>query len=94
MSDMTFPLTIVIVSIVFVLLTYVHRVGHRGKDYDKFFYELSTKLVGHHMGWLFLDKSAVNNLVEYEARLNHVLSKYNDPLICNSNASPFIPLAA
>jgi hypothetical protein len=46
------------------------------------------------MDWLFLDKPAVNNSVEYEARLNHVLSKYNDPVICNSNASPFILLAA
>jgi hypothetical protein len=33
-----------------------------------------TRLVGHHMDWLFLDQPAVNNLVEYEARLNHVLS--------------------
>jgi PAS domain S-box-containing protein len=29
-----------------------------------------TRLVGHHMvDWLFLDKPAVNNMVEYEARL-------------------------
>ena len=48
-----------------------------------------TRLVGHHMDWLFLDKPAVNNLVEYEARLNHVLSKYNDPVICNYNPSKF-----
>src|SRR5689334_4383930 len=46
-----------------------------------------TRLVGHHMDWLFLDKPAVNNLVEYEARLNHVLSKYNDPVICNYDLS-------
>jgi len=48
-----------------------------------------TRLVGHHMDWLFLDKPAVNNLVEYEARLNQVLSKYNDPVICNYNLSKF-----
>jgi hypothetical protein len=48
-----------------------------------------TRLVGHHMDWLFLDKPAVNNLVEYEARLNHVLSKYNDPVICNYDLSKF-----
>jgi len=50
-----------------------------------------TRLVGHHMDWLFLDKPAINNLVEYEARLNHVLSKYNDPviLICNYDLSKF-----
>jgi KaiC/GvpD/RAD55 family RecA-like ATPase len=33
-----------------------------------------TRLVGHHMDWLFPDKPAVNNLLEYEARLNGVLS--------------------
>src|SRR3989442_2551668 len=48
-----------------------------------------TRLVGHHMDWLFQDKPAVNNLVEYEARLNHVLSKYNDPVICNYDSSKF-----
>jgi len=41
------------------------------------------------MDWLFLDKPAVNNLVEYEARLNHVLSKYNNPAICNYDLSKF-----
>ena len=48
-----------------------------------------TRLVGHHMDWLFLDKPATYNLVEYEARLNRVLSKYNDPVICNYNPSKF-----
>ena len=48
-----------------------------------------TRLVGHHMDWLFLDKPAVNNLLEYEARLNHVLSKHNDPVICNYDLSKF-----
>ena len=48
-----------------------------------------TRLVGHHMDWLFFDKPATYNLVEYEARLNHVLSKHNDPVICNYNPSKF-----
>jgi len=48
-----------------------------------------TRLVGHHMNWLFLDKPAVNNLLEYEARLNGVLSKYNDLVICNYDLSKF-----
>lgn len=48
-----------------------------------------TRLVGHHMDWLFLDKPVTYNLVEYEARLNHVLSKHNDPVICNYNPSKF-----
>jgi DcmR-like sensory protein len=48
-----------------------------------------TRLVGHHMDWLFRDESATYNLVEYEARLNQVLSKYHDPVICNYNPSKF-----
>jgi hypothetical protein len=51
-------------------------------------YEL-TRLVGHHMDWVFREKPATNNLVEYEARLNHVLSKYNDPVICTYDLSKF-----
>ncbi len=46
-----------------------------------------TRLVGHHMDWLFLDKPAVKNMVEYEARLNNILSKYNAPVICNYDLS-------
>jgi hypothetical protein len=48
-----------------------------------------TRLVGHHMDWLFLDQPAVNNLVECEARLNHVLSKYDAPVICNYDITKF-----
>lgn len=48
-----------------------------------------TKLVGHHMDWLFSDQPAVENLVEYEARLNGVLSKYDGPVVCNYDASKF-----
>jgi hypothetical protein len=48
-----------------------------------------TRLSGHHMDWLFLDKPATHNLLEYEARLNHVLSKHSDPVICNYNPSKF-----
>ena len=48
-----------------------------------------TRLVGHHMDWLFQDKPAVTNLVEYEARLNQLLSKHNDPVICNYDLSKF-----
>jgi hypothetical protein len=51
-------------------------------------YEL-TRLVGHHMDWVFREKPATNNLVEYEARLNHVLLKYKDPVICTYDLSKF-----
>jgi MEDS: MEthanogen/methylotroph, DcmR Sensory domain len=39
--------------------------------------------------WLFLDKPATYNPVEYEAQLNQVLSKYDDPVICTYNPSKF-----
>lgn len=48
-----------------------------------------TRLVGHHMDWLFLDKSAVNNLVEFEARLNPLLAEYDDAVICNYDLTKF-----
>jgi hypothetical protein len=47
-----------------------------------------TRLVGH-MEWALLDKPGVNNLVEYETRLNYVLPKYNDPVICTYDLSKF-----
>ena len=46
-----------------------------------------TQLEGHHMDWVFRDKAAAHNLVEYEARLNHLLSKYDDPVVCNYDLS-------
>jgi hypothetical protein len=67
------------------MLTAVEKLIQSGTDAG---YPL-TRLVGHHMDWLFLDKPATYNLVEYEARLNHVLSKYDDPVICNYNPSKF-----
>jgi len=48
-----------------------------------------TKLVGHHMDWLFRDQPTVKNLLEYEARLNGLLSKYDDPVVCNYDSSKF-----
>jgi len=47
-----------------------------------------TRLVAH-MEWALLDKPGVNNLVEYETRLNYVLPKYNDPVICTYDLSKF-----
>src|SRR2546421_9210911 len=40
-----------------------------------------TRLLAH-MEWALLDKQGVDDLVEYEARLNYVLPKYEDPVIC------------
>jgi hypothetical protein len=47
-----------------------------------------TRLLAH-MEWALLDKPGVDNLVEYETRLNYVLPKYNDPVICTYDLSKF-----
>jgi hypothetical protein len=47
-----------------------------------------TRLVAH-MEWAVLDKPGVYDLVEYEARLNYVLPKYDDPVICTYDLSKF-----
>jgi hypothetical protein len=40
-----------------------------------------TRVVGS-TGWALLDKPGVQDLLEYETRLNYVLAKYSDPVIC------------
>jgi MEDS: MEthanogen/methylotroph, DcmR Sensory domain len=47
-----------------------------------------TRLVAH-MEWALLDKPGVDDLVEYETRLNYVLPKYEDPVICTYDLSRF-----
>jgi hypothetical protein len=47
-----------------------------------------TRLVAH-MEWALLDKPGVDDLVEYETRLNYVLPKYHDPVICTYDLSKF-----
>jgi hypothetical protein len=47
-----------------------------------------TRLVAN-MEWALLDKPGVENLVEYETRLNYVLPKYKDPVICTYDISRF-----
>jgi hypothetical protein len=39
-----------------------------------------TRLVAH-MEWALADRPGVNDLVEYETRLNYVLPRYKDPVI-------------
>ena len=46
-----------------------------------------TRLLAH-MEWA-LDKSAIDNLLEYETRVNYVSPKYDDPLICAYDLSKF-----
>jgi len=40
-----------------------------------------TRLLAH-MEWALLDKPGVDDLLEYETRINYVLPKYEDPVIC------------
>jgi hypothetical protein len=47
-----------------------------------------TRLLAH-MEWGGLDKPGVDDLVEYETRLNYVLPKYDDPVICAYDLSKF-----
>ncbi len=41
------------------------------------------------MEWALSDLPGVNDLVEYEARLNHVLPRYKDPVVCVYNCMKF-----
>jgi len=47
-----------------------------------------TRLLAH-MEWALLDKPGIDDLVEYETRLNYVLPKYDDPVICTYDLSKF-----
>jgi FixJ family two-component response regulator len=47
-----------------------------------------TRVVGH-MEWALLDHPGVDDLLEYEARVNYVLPKYDDPVICAYDLSKF-----
>jgi len=47
-----------------------------------------TRAIGH-MEWALEDRPGVRDLVEYETRLNFVLPKYKDPVICTYDCSKF-----
>jgi hypothetical protein len=47
-----------------------------------------TRLVAH-MEWALHDNPGVGDLVEYETRLNYLLPKYADPVICAYDLSKF-----
>lgn len=42
-----------------------------------------------HMEWALLDKPGVEDLIEYETRLNYLLPKYENPVICSYDLSRF-----
>jgi MEDS: MEthanogen/methylotroph, DcmR Sensory domain len=47
-----------------------------------------TRFVAN-MEWALLDNPCVGDLLEYETRLNYVLPKYDDPVICTYDLSKF-----
>jgi hypothetical protein len=47
-----------------------------------------TRLVAN-MEWALEDKAGVEDIVEYESRLNYVLPKYDDAVICTYDLSRF-----
>ena len=47
-----------------------------------------TRLLAH-MEWALLDKPGVDDLVEYETRLNHILPRYKDVVVCTYDCSKF-----
>jgi hypothetical protein len=42
-----------------------------------------------HMEWSLLDKMGVDDLLEYESRLNYVIPKYDDAVVCTYDLSKF-----
>ena len=47
-----------------------------------------TRLIAH-MEWALEDRPGVNDLVEYETRLNYFLPRYKDPVICVYDLAKF-----
>ncbi len=47
-----------------------------------------TRLVAH-MEWALEDRPGVNDIVEYECRLNYFLHRYSDPVICVYDLAQF-----
>jgi hypothetical protein len=47
-----------------------------------------TRLVAN-MEWALEDLPGVHDIVEYETRLNHVLPKYHDPVVCTYDLNRF-----
>jgi hypothetical protein len=47
-----------------------------------------VRLVAH-MEWSLLDKVGVDDLLEYETRLNYVIPKYDDAVVCTYDLSKF-----
>lgn len=66
------------------MLSLIEQVLSQGKDQG---YPL-TRLVAN-MEWALEDRAGVNDIVEYETRLNYILPKYQDPVICTYDLAQF-----
>ena len=47
-----------------------------------------TRVMGH-MEWALLDLPGVDDMIEYEARVNYVIPKYEDAVICTYDLTKF-----
>ena len=47
-----------------------------------------TRLVAN-MEWALEDRPGVNDIVEYESRLNYILPKYDDTVVCTYDLGKF-----
>ena len=47
-----------------------------------------TRLIGQ-MEWALVDKPGVDDLLEFETRVNYLMAKYDDPAICTYDLSKF-----
>jgi hypothetical protein len=66
------------------MLTLIEDVLKAGKDEG---FPL-TRLVAH-MEWSLQDRPGVEDIVEYESRLNNILPQYDDPVICVYDLAQF-----
>ena len=39
--------------------------------------------------WALVDKAGIDNWLEYETRVNHIVAQYNDPVICTYDLTKF-----
>jgi len=47
-----------------------------------------TRLIAH-MEWALEDRPGVDDVIEYETKLNYVLPKYKDPVVCTYDLAKF-----
>ena len=66
----------------YAMLELIQQILRSGKEQG---YPL-TRLVAH-MEWCLGDCRGVEDIVEYESRLNYILPQYDDPVICTYDIS-------